>query len=348
MSAAFCPMTSALPAAEARRLTIGTADRLDRSSHWRRDGASFHIAVAAIGECMRYVHAVDRHMLYVTLEGTTRYSAGRIGQEAWDRTPDRPGAVSFTPASWERISEVAGGTIRCAHIELDPAFVEDVAGCDMGSATWTAPFNAAEPKLRVMIDALAEEAGGEPDPLLMDSLLVAIARRAASRFGRIRLREDDAWLHPAAMQRVLARIRDQPAAPPSLDELAAEAGLGISAFIRAFRGAVGRTPGAYALDWRIACAAAALRGSDASLHDIAHRTGFASASHLVRTFKRRRGTTPAALRKALGQSADAAQIDASVPPSTTSAAPVTNDAPPDASPAIISATSRGSPSRFKP
>lgn len=64
-----------------------------------------------------------------------------------------------------------------------------------------------------------------------------------------------------------------------------------SAFAAAFKHAVGTTPAAYVLDWRLGLAATRLREGRA-VKQVAHELGFAGALALAKGFRRRYGVSP--------------------------------------------------------
>jgi len=82
-----------------------------------------------------------------------------------------------------------------------------------------------------------------------------------------------------------------------LTAIAEIAGLSVSHLTRQFRAAVGQAPHQYLLQRRVENAKRRLRGTDASIPQIAFVCGFASQQHLTRIFKRVCGATPAAYRK---------------------------------------------------
>ncbi len=91
-------------------------------------------------------------------------------------------------------------------------------------------------------------------------------------------------------------LADRIADPPTLDELAAAAGMSPFALLRAFRGATGLPPHAYLNQLRVRLARRLL---DAGLPpaDVAAEAGFADQPHLTRHFKRVVGVPPGAYQR---------------------------------------------------
>jgi len=120
---------------------------------------------------------------------------------------------------------------------------------------------------------LVREAGGEtPRPVRIHGGLAAVAKR-----------------------RVLEMIDATLDARLTIETLAREVGLSPAHFARAFKETLGRAPHQYLLALRLARARRLIETSNASLSDIAQRTGFADQAHLTRLFKRAFGRTPGAI-----------------------------------------------------
>jgi len=90
----------------------------------------------------------------------------------------------------------------------------------------------------------------------------------------------------------------------SAAELAGAARMGLSRFYERFRNATGETPAEYLARTRLDRAGELLRETAMPLAEIALAVGFSDQSALTRSFRRRRGTTPAAVRRASRQSAN--------------------------------------------
>jgi len=107
---------------------------------------------------------------------------------------------------------------------------------------------------------------------------------------------------PAADERErLAHVRDRLVSdlchPPSLDQLAQEAGMSHARLNRCFRTAYGKTVFAWLRDYRLERACHHLRRDADSITDIAFLCGFSSSSHFAAAFRQRFGCCPAEYRR---------------------------------------------------
>lgn len=260
-------------------------------------GGALHIAHVRIEDEIDYAQYSDRHLLHATLSGGTSQSAGRVGRGDWIKAPDRRGSISFTPSGRDRHGLAGRGQILGLQIAFDEQFVQDA--CEQRlRPDWGDAFNSADAKTFAMAEMAATGvAQGTCDRLTLDMLQLVLARHIGRLYGKADRRRDDGWLHPAALARVIELLLADPVRPVPLHAMAHAAGLGVSAFVRAFRGSVGSTPAAFALKLRLDHAAGILRSTDFSVSEVAAQSGFASAAHLVRTFRAHRGTTPGRLRR---------------------------------------------------
>ncbi|AMU90719.1 helix-turn-helix transcriptional regulator [Sphingopyxis macrogoltabida] len=90
---------------------------------------------------------------------------------------------------------------------------------------------------------------------------------------------------------------DNFASPPSLDDLAREAGLSRSSLCAGFRQIVGQTVFDYIADLRMQHALALLNQRDASITEIAYAVGYSHPSSFSLAVQRRFGTSPSELRR---------------------------------------------------
>ena len=137
----------------------------------------------------------------------------------------------------------------------------------------------------------------------------AAFRHAACRFlhdqtARRRDRFHKGGLPAAARRRIehLIEQRLRPDAsqclPPSVGELAAEAGLSVNHFIRVFCEIAGTTPHQYVMARRQQ-RALTLLGESSLVADVADAIGFSSPAHFVASFRKKLGVTPGEYRESI-------------------------------------------------
>jgi AraC family transcriptional regulator len=235
--------------------------------------------------------------------GLSRLLAGSAARRAGQRAPFvRFGALSFRPAGVPMEMCVGGGafhTVRCRFAAERTAAL----GLDtLGEAELAACFDLRAPTVEEAMLRLAEEAAepGRDSATLVEALLAMIlvdlgrTLDAARRRGQRRR----GGLAPHLLRRVLERI-DRPGPPPSLDELAALAGLSRFHFGRSFRETLGISPGAFVQDARIRRARDMLADPDRSLAEIARALGYAGDAAFSAAFRKAIGRPPGAYRSCL-------------------------------------------------
>ncbi len=104
---------------------------------------------------------------------------------------------------------------------------------------------------------------------------------------------------PSVLRRSIALMEARLEGDLRLDELAREAGLSTSHFIRSFRESTGKTPYQFLLHRRVQRAQTLMRDPRASLAEIAKSSGFANQHHMARIFRWVTGLTPSAYRGSL-------------------------------------------------
>lgn len=145
---------------------------------------------------------------------------------------------------------------------------------------------------------LLADACQRPDPatqLYGDGLVTALAGLLLPASTQLRPTKG---LAPWQLRRVLEYLHAHLPNRVELGALAALVGLSQAHFSRSFKASTGRAPYQWQLEERLQRVKARLRGSHASLDRIAEETGFADCAHLVRSFRRMVGTTPARWRRA--------------------------------------------------
>ncbi|WP_246024593.1 AraC family transcriptional regulator [Azospirillum ramasamyi] len=149
------------------------------------------------------------------------------------------------------------------------------------------PIDAA---LDGLVRYLAAEAADRPlDPVLAHHAAGLLLRALESRRPTPAVPDD-----PVA--RALTLMAERCEEPLTVAELAAAVGLAPSRFHERFRAQTGTTPARRLAELRLDRAEALLRAGDLSLAEVALAVGFSDQSALTRSLRRRRGTTPGALR----------------------------------------------------
>jgi AraC-like DNA-binding protein len=97
--------------------------------------------------------------------------------------------------------------------------------------------------------------------------------------------------------RIVERIRRNPAADYSVEELAAQSGLSVSQFARRFKGFTGRAPRQFMIEERVSQAEAYLDETNLSIEAIAERLGYRDVYFFSRQFRRFRGMPPSEWRR---------------------------------------------------
>lgn len=128
--------------------------------------------------------------------------------------------------------------------------------------------------------------------LAMEGLALELLAEVCRGGERTPERSPPRWLLQAR-----ERLKEQFATHPSIEELAAAAGVHPVHFARTFRRHFGCTPGEFVRTLRIEHACRLLATSGSPLTRVALSAGFADQSHLTKTFRRSLGTTPGEFRR---------------------------------------------------
>jgi AraC-like DNA-binding protein len=136
---------------------------------------------------------------------------------------------------------------------------------------------------------------------LMELLFVEVLRRHVAGLPS----GSQGWLaaiNDPIVSRALQLVHADPGKRWTADSLAREAGSSRTVLAERFNALLGRPPIDYVTSWRIQLAAQNLRGSNASIRQVAAEVGYESEAAFNRAFKRVTGTTPGRWRN--GVSAD--------------------------------------------
>lgn len=174
---------------------------------------------------------------------------------------------------------------------LDEAFLKSISLNDsMHTLRFKRPF-VQDSKLASELFRLhrAMERGG--DRLFFESHFVSIFSMLSERHAEPTCFHPETKLDKVAIRNALEYIEMNCHRNLSLAELADLSSYSYSHFLRIFKKALGLTPHAYLIQFRVELATTLLR-SGTALADVANALGFTDQSHFTRKFKRVLGVTP--------------------------------------------------------
>jgi AraC family transcriptional regulator len=202
----------------------------------------------------------------------------------------RAGDAVIVPPALENTPSGPGGVLH--QITIAPAIVAEAARALPGAAPPVAGVVVGDrgvPALARLVAREIDSGLGCDDPglaALIDALAVALVRPAPAA---------PAALDPR-IRRALDHMQGELAAPLTVDDLAATAGMSRFAFLRAFKAQVGASPYQYLLALRLDRAAERLRAGGDGVLAIALDCGFADPGRFARMFRARFGCAPREMR----------------------------------------------------
>ncbi|WP_395457516.1 helix-turn-helix domain-containing protein (plasmid) [Azospirillum melinis] len=230
-------------------------------------------------------HAHDHHQIVLPIAGTLDMEVGG----ACGRVGDGRGVLvaDGVPHSFR-----SGGANRFVVLDVPAAgLVPEAAvrACDA--------FFAIDGALDGLVRYLAAEAADRPlDPVLAHHSAGLLLRTLEAR----QPPRPVSPISPVSkdpIDRALALMAESCGEALTVAELAAAAGLAPSRFHERFRARTGSTPARLLADLRLDRAEALLRDGRLPLAEVALAVGFSDQSALTRSLRRRRGTTPGAVRR---------------------------------------------------
>lgn len=227
-------------------------------------------------------HSHEFAYVVVMVDGTLRE---RTGGHTYDLTP---GWIVFNDAAQSHENEVLAPTARCLNIELAPTLIHRLSAEGL-RARESVLYTRAGSALAAVGRLYASLLDPGPDLEVDEAIVQILTSTWSSRSRAI----DSTWL-PRVLDLLHARFRD----PPTLTQLADEAGIHHAHLCRSFHAATGCTIGQYIRALRSSFALAAITASPASLAITAARAGFADQAHMTRAFTRLYGRSPGRLRAA--------------------------------------------------
>jgi AraC family transcriptional regulator len=219
------------------------------------------------------------------------------------RRPPPAGTVAVVPAGLLYRCHMSG--LRDSlNVFLEPGLVARVAeSFGLDPRRWELPpldFRAI-PQLGAAMRAVDAElmSGGAGGQLVAESLANVLAVQLIRYVSesRRRQRRKDGEFPPAKLRAIVEFIEGHLEAGPTLEQMAAIAGLSPYHFARQFKTATGLPPHQFVIARRVERAKELLqRRGGLNLAAVAARVGFADEGHFVRHFKRLVGVTPGRFR----------------------------------------------------
>ena len=289
-------------ASPARPAPTGSAGAIAALSHLEPDllvGSGSGPPLAALWSHVAITTPVNRlpqHAIALHLGGSTlveKWSDGRLVGRG-----SRIGSVTLVPA-WAATQWVIDGPTQVGHLYVDPA--------TLGNAVLRDFFAERDDTLATIVRAVllparaaAHTAAATPlDPLQRDQIECRVREHLLLHYTdgpRPPQLAAPVALTSHTLRRLFEHIEARLDLPLRLHELAAIARVSDDHFLRAFKSAVGQTPGQYVLERRVARAVQLLERSSLPLAEVARRTGFRGASHFAATFRQRLGVSPRSVR----------------------------------------------------
>jgi AraC family transcriptional regulator len=265
-------------------ITLGTAAA--RSA--QLDGISISLLEFAPGTSIA-PHEHERACLAVTLDGSFE-TALRRRSYACAR-----GSVHIEPSAERHHNRFDAAGARVLVLNVDEVWL-DRLGEARGAVDAVRHYRdrrIVELAMRAAHELAAPECATK---VALQGLSLEMLAWAARPHGNVPGLERSRWIG-----RVEELLRARFSDPPSLPELAREAGVHPVHLARSFRAGTGLSVGAFVRKLRLEWATERLVRSDQPLAFIAAEAGFADQSHFTRLFRTATGVTPARYRRLRGE-----------------------------------------------
>lgn len=275
-----------------------------RHQAWR--GGAFDTGRRQRTEAAEGVICLPHHLLIVTLSGGAQHQEVKAACGHRFAGPDRPGSVSFVPASCEREAKLLGIESQWASIALDPSLLDDAA---LGETAGPAGARSLDHAIfsndqdRFVAGVAARFAqldafDGGLDPIWCEEMSLVLMRYLLRRYGRLpAAAAPRPWrLPPWRLRRIAEHVEAHLDTEIRIADLALAVGVSAGYLHRAFRDSTGQTPLAFVNERRVRRAQEMLERDPDSIAGIALRIGFQSPSHFTRTFRAMTGISPSRYR----------------------------------------------------
>jgi len=199
----------------------------------------------------------------------------------------------------------AATTVICGFLGCDSAQADIVVAALPAMMTLSVDEAGSAEWIRSTFEYAAHEvaSGGPGSATVLAKLSELLFVEAIRRHIETLPAEQTGWLaglRDPQVARALALMHGDVARPWTVEELGREAGMSRSALAERFSRLIGMAPMHYLARWRLQTAAQQLKGSSASLAQVANQAGYDSEAAFSRAFKKSFGSSPAAWRRAVG------------------------------------------------
>src|SRR5918999_3398262 len=199
------------------------------------------------------------------------------------------GMVVYHPPQEEHADSMGTSGARCFNLELGASFSDRLEQDRRLPLCRNALHPGRASAFGVSLKLRHEWPASITSLLVEETVLELLAKVSGWAAPSLRDASRPRWL-----SRTLERLEQSD--PPSISELAADAGVHPVYFTRVFRAALRIPPSRYVVEARLERASALLVRSGNTLATIAHTVGYSDQSHFCRQFRRRFGITPSAYR----------------------------------------------------
>lgn len=267
-----------------------------RSQSWNGLRIDIIKAQYGPGEILHPLGYEDQTRLSINLDEAGGLTEPRLRKNAPCRAEHRPRYMAYAPAGiplWGYASTLTYCHDATVMFDLDrlASRFEHVVPRDRSEAP---RLRYTDQRIWSLVKMLVDLPQDDPSSQLFgDSVSAAIFALA---FENRDTHATSGQLANWQLNRVIDYMTERLPDHVELQELAGLVHLSQWHFARAFKASTGLSPYQWQLDARIKTAQRLLLSTQASIDSVAQATGFGDGMHLIRLFKRKVGTTPAAWR----------------------------------------------------
>jgi AraC-like DNA-binding protein len=189
----------------------------------------------------------------------------------------------------------------CGHFDFrdgaDHPLLRALPECIILSAAERAAVPFLEEALQMLVSQVFKMRAGSVATIIRLSEVLFIETLRSGMAQAPALAEVLTAFDDPAIGRALVLMHEYPARPWTVEALAREVGVSRSRFAERFQALLGVGPMGYLANWRMQRALALLDETDASIGEVARRTGYLSAAAFTRAFARVFGRAPSAARR---------------------------------------------------